>query len=103
MMGPTITRREHYGLFQWDYQKAAANEQKHGIKFEDACEVFADRFLFIEDASVQGEERLGIIGLAPSVHPIHPLYVVAKDLGEDSWRMISARFATKQEKKQYEA
>ena len=97
-----VKRRERWGLFEWDLDKAEANESKHGIKFEDACEVFNDPFHALEDASDQGEERVGVIGLSPSVHPVHPLYVVAEDLGENYWRIISARLATKQERRRYE-
>jgi hypothetical protein len=79
-----------------------ANEGKHGIGFQDACEVFNDPLHALEDASDQGEERVGVIGLSPSVHPIHPLYVVAKELGENHWRIISARPATRQERRRYE-
>jgi uncharacterized protein len=97
-----VKKREDWGLFEWDPEKAEANESKHGIRFEDACGVFNDPFHALEDASDQGEERVGVIGLYPSVHPTHPLYVVAKDLGENHWRIISARLATKQERRSYE-
>lgn len=98
----TVIRRESWGLFEWDADKGAANEGKHGIRLEEACEVFNDPFHALEDASDQGEERSGVIGLALSVHALHPLYVVAKDLGENHWRIISARMATKQERRRYE-
>ncbi|MEW6140330.1 MAG: BrnT family toxin [Thermodesulfobacteriota bacterium] len=98
----TVEKRERWGLFEWDSDKGETNEGKHGIRLEDACEVFNDPFHALEDASDQGEQRVGVIGLSPSVHPIHPLYVVAKDLGENHWRIISARLATKQERRRYE-
>jgi uncharacterized DUF497 family protein len=98
----TVTKRESWGLFEWDLDKAQANVGKHGIRFEDACAVFNDPFHALEQASIQGEERVGVIGLSPSVHPIRPLYVVAKDLGENHWRIISARTATKRETRRYE-
>jgi len=98
----TVKKQEPWGLFEWNSDKATANEGKHGIRFEDACAVFNDPFHALEDASDQGEERVGVIGLSPSVDPIHPLYVVAKDLGENHWRIISARMATRQERRRYE-
>jgi len=98
----TVEKRERWGLFEWDPDKAETNERKHGISFEDACEVFNDPFHALVDASDQGEERVGVIGLSPSVHPVFPLYVVAKDLGDHHWRIISARLATKQERRRYE-
>jgi uncharacterized DUF497 family protein len=30
--------------FEWDHKKAVANENKHGIAFEEAAEVFADDY-----------------------------------------------------------
>ncbi|MFH0825524.1 MAG: BrnT family toxin [Pseudomonadota bacterium] len=101
-MGPTVERRERYGLFEWDSDKAASNEQKHGIRFEDACGVFTGPFHVMEEASDKNEERVGIIGHAQSINPDHPLYVVAEDLGENHWRIISVRLATKQERRRYE-
>ncbi len=82
-MGPTVKRREHYGLFKWDSDKAVSNEEKHGIRFEHASEVFDDPFHLMEDASDKNEERVGIIGYTLSAHPSHPLYVVGKDMGEN--------------------
>jgi len=98
----TVKKRERWGLFEWDPNKSTVNEVKHGIRLEDACEVFNDPFHALEDASDQGEARVGVIGLSPSAHPIHPLYVVAKELGENHWRIISARLTTKQERRRYE-
>ena len=35
-----------YGIgFEWDPQKAAKNLHKHGVAFENACEVFFDPFV----------------------------------------------------------
>jgi uncharacterized DUF497 family protein len=98
----TVGRREPCGLFERDLDKAQANEGKRGIRFEDACAVFNDPFLMWEEASDQGEERVGVIGLSPSAHPIRPLNVVAKDLGDNHWRIISARSGTRRETRRYE-
>jgi len=98
----TVVRRERWGTFEWDSDKAVGNERKHGIRFEDACEAFNDPFHLLEDASDRSEERVGVVGYCPSTHPLHPLYVVAKDLGENHWRIISARMATKLERRAYE-
>jgi hypothetical protein len=53
----TVKKRERWGLFEWDPDKARTNEGKHGIRFEDACEVFNDPFHALEDASDQGENE----------------------------------------------
>jgi uncharacterized DUF497 family protein len=33
--------------FEWDRNKAQANESKHGVSFEEATEVFADDYSFV--------------------------------------------------------
>ncbi|HEX8639168.1 MAG TPA: hypothetical protein VF692_13955 [Pyrinomonadaceae bacterium] len=38
--------------FEWDKEKYAVNLWKHGVKFEEAAEVFFDRFNIYGDASV---------------------------------------------------
>jgi uncharacterized DUF497 family protein len=68
----TVAKRERWGLFEWDLDKAQANESKHGIRFGDACAVFNDPFLMLEEASDQGEERVGVIGISPAAHAIRP-------------------------------
>jgi uncharacterized DUF497 family protein len=50
--------------FEWDKAKAAGNEAKHGITFEDACKAFADPNLVIVDDTVHSnkEQRYFCIG-----------------------------------------
>ena len=43
--------------FVWDAEKASSNANKHGVRFETACEVFFDPFLRVEDATVDEELR----------------------------------------------
>jgi uncharacterized DUF497 family protein len=49
--------------FVWDSEKASTNLAKHGISFEDACQVFFDPFFKMEDASIPNEQREAVIGL----------------------------------------
>ena len=50
--------------FEWDAKKAAANQRKHGVDFEQACEAFFDPFLAAVDAGLEGAEtREAILGL----------------------------------------
>ena len=47
------------GKFEWDEDKAALNAAKHGVTFEEACEVLADRLrveIFDDDHSLE-EQR----------------------------------------------
>ena len=86
-------------LFEWNPSKAAANSAKHGITFEEAAEVFFDPFYKIGDASADdAEQRDGIIGYSFN---LRLLLVVSTDRGDRN-RIISARVATRAERKLYE-
>ncbi len=50
--------------FRWDRDKAQANFKKHGIRFEQACEVFFDPFVRLVDATAEDEAREAVIGFA---------------------------------------
>lgn len=84
--------------FEWNENKARSNEQRHGITFEEAAEVFLDPFYQTGDASTADEQRDFILGysLAQRI-----LLVVYLERGERT-RIISARRATRQERKLYE-
>ena len=83
--------------FEWDEEKYAVNLRKHGIKFEDAAEVFFDDLSQYGDASVVEESRLYIIGFT---FEFNVLYTVFVERGE-RYRIISARRATFEEEKYY--
>jgi uncharacterized DUF497 family protein len=85
--------------FEWD-DKAKANLAKHGVSFEEAATVFGDPLsLTIPDpAHSQVEDRFVIIGQS---HTRRLLVVVHTDRG-DNIRVISARRASRRERKAYE-
>lgn len=86
--------------FEWDQNKADSNFKKHGISFEEASTVFGDHLsLTIPDPlhSV-GEERFMTIG---GSHQGRTIVIVHVDKN-DIIRIVSARLATKYEKKDYE-
>lgn len=85
-------------LFEWDENKAQANIQKHGVTFEEAAEVFFDPFYQTGDASVDEEERDFIIGYTFSQRLLLAVYTER----DDRTRIISARPATRAERKVYE-
>jgi hypothetical protein len=85
--------------FTWDAEKAASNLQKHGVLFTEALEVLFDAYYKAEDASVEDEERYGMIGYS---HKGQLLYVVVADLEESTYRIISARPTTSKERERYE-
>ena len=83
----------------WDPEKAKANLEKHGVRFSDAELVLYDAYaVTVEDSTAQGEQRHISIGL-DAVGRV--LVVVYTDRGEDV-RLISARLATRTERRHYE-
>jgi hypothetical protein len=86
--------------FEWDANKAAANLAKHAVGFPEASTVFGDaRSLTIPDpAHSQVEERFIILGRS---HGGTLLVVVHTERG-DNIRIISARPASRRERKDYE-
>ena len=85
--------------FQYDAAKAAENVRKHGVSFADAEGVFEDPLaLTIDDPDARDERRYVAIGLGSSGEL---LVVVYTERGEE-WRVISARRATRKERKAYE-
>ena len=56
---------EHGGTsFCWDESKAAENQRKHGVSFEEAVTVFDDPLFVLQDASRNQERRDAVIGFS---------------------------------------
>jgi uncharacterized DUF497 family protein len=87
-------------LFEWDTHKARKNEETHGVSFDEASTTFRDTLsLTINDPLHSDEEdRFILIGNSGRNRL---LVVVHTERGENI-RIISARKATKKERKQYE-
>ena len=87
-------------IFEWDFKKAKTNLEKHGVSFEEASTAFRDPLsLTIDDPlHSRDEERLVLIGMS---YNNHLLVIVHTERG-DNIRIISARKATKKERKYYE-
>ena len=85
--------------FEYDPQKAKINHQKHGVSFAEAEMVFFDP-LAIHDIDPDSitEERFIAMGMGNN----ELLLVVIYTMRGDIIRLISARRATKKEKKTYE-
>jgi uncharacterized protein len=86
--------------FEWDAKKARSNLTKHDVSFEEASTVFGDPLsLTIPDpAHSQSEDRFIMLGTS---HTGKLLVVVHTERG-DSIRIISARRASRRERKNYE-
>lgn len=84
--------------FEWDTQKAQANLEKHNVSFEEAAEVFFDPFYQFGDATRGEEQREFVLGYSLSQRILLVVYMERSE----RTRIISARLATRQERKQYE-
>ena len=85
--------------FQWDPEKAASNLMKHGVDFADAVGVFEDEWaLTIKDEYVEGEQRFATLG----TDFLERVLVVVYTYRGGEIRLISARRATRKERKVYE-
>jgi len=85
--------------FEWDAEKAASNLRKHGVSFEDACEVFLDPFVRIVEAGTDEEARDAAVGMTADWSLLFVVHVVRRG---DKLRIISARSATTSERRHYE-
>ena len=86
--------------FEWDANKDAANERKHGVSFREAASVFCDPLaLTFDDPDHSLEEnRLLTFGLSRP----RRLLVVVHVWRSKQMRIISARKATSSERRMYE-
>ena len=90
----------HAGLeFVWNLHKAAANIEKHGIRFEQACEVFLDPLAHMLDAGNGEEVRTALVG---ETEDRNLVFVVHMEREDDIIRLISARPASAAERRSYE-
>lgn len=86
--------------FEWDPQKAASNLKDHGVSFEEAITVFGDLLsMNMSDPDhSEGEQRFIVLGNSTRSR----LVVVSYIERPPRTRLISARLATRQERRQYE-
>jgi uncharacterized DUF497 family protein len=91
-------------VFSWEAQKAIANYEKHGVSFEEAATVFSDpEGLDWEDIehslSERRSKRLGISAVGRVLLVVYTLRRLKH--GQESVRIISARQASRKERKAY--
>jgi hypothetical protein len=87
-------------VFQWNTEKADINLKKHGVSFEDASSAFGDPLsVTIPDPEhSKGERRYILIGQTFQ----RRLVVVSHAERRSTIRIISARLASKHERRAYE-
>ena len=86
--------------FEWDRDKAEANFEKHGVSFEHAASVFADPLaaLFLDEGHSGKEVREILIGNSTQGR----LLLISFTERGGAIRIISARQATKRERRDHE-
>lgn len=84
--------------FEWDAKKAVANRSKHGVDSEQACVAFFDPFLRAIGAGFEGGDSREAVSRLRDWQLLYVVYVERAD----AFRNISARSATRPERKTYE-
>ena len=100
----SIEQEVHYE-FEWDSPKAASNLLKHGVAFEQAATVFRDALALTvyDEAHSQSETRWFTLGLDQSGNLLAVAHTYqASHANYARIRIISARRATRQERRFYE-
>lgn len=92
----------HDMKFSWDSKKAGLNQKKHKVSFEEASTVFFDPLakLASDPDHSKGENRMILIGHSQKSNLLFVVHIYKAE--DDVIRIISARKATKKEKKNYE-
>lgn len=86
--------------FEWDEEKATQNFNKHGVTFEEATTVFSDDLSLTgnDPDHSRGEHRLITLGVSFAGR----LLAISHTERNGKIRIISARLATRAERKLYE-
>ncbi len=83
---------------EWDAAKAASNRKKHGVDFADAATALNDELSLTMPDEGSDEQRFVTLGMDATAR----LLVVVFTVRGDVMRLISARKATRSERRQYE-
>ncbi len=95
----------HYSMkFEWDDNKNRINQEKHGVSFEEAIEVFDDALQIskLDHRFNYFEERWITLGATKKEKLLVVANLFFTDDGEEIIRIISARKANSNERKVYE-
>jgi hypothetical protein len=84
--------------YEWDQDKAEKNFQKHDVDFADAVTVLEDGSALTLEDRHPDEDRFVTVGM----DAMGRILVVVYTWRGESVRLISARKATRRERKQYE-
>ncbi len=86
--------------FEWDPDKVIRNSAKHGVSFAEAATIFGDpsAVTFADPDHSEDEDRFLSFGLSAGGR----LLIVSHTDREDRTRIISARQASRKERRIYE-
>jgi len=86
--------------FEWDPEKARSNVQKHGVTFDEASTAFRDPLsaTIPDPLHSEDEDRFVLIGYSHRER----LLVIVHTYRSHRIRLISARPATKRERRRHE-
>jgi uncharacterized DUF497 family protein len=90
-------------MFDWDPRKAKSNRLKHGVSFEEAATAFLDQDALDGEDLEHSESEARRLRLAKS-SPGRVLviaYTIRRKDNEEITRIISARRASRKERKRY--
>lgn len=98
--GGTIVYRVGPHVFEWHALKAMMNARKHGVSFEEAASAFQDAegLLVLDEEHSSDEIRWILIASAD----LSSILFVAHLYRTERIRLISARRATKRERRDYD-
>ena len=93
--------------FEWDEAKSLSNRRKHGVSFEEASQVFRDPlYVSVQDRVEDGELRWQTMGRVEDVLLLTVAHTVREERDDgrsvEVIRIISARPATRKERRRYE-
>ncbi len=86
--------------FEWDDTKAESNERKHGVSFAEAMTVFADPLALtgFDPGHSDDDDRFITMGTSTAGR----LLIVSHTDRGDKIRLLSAREASRRERRDYE-
>ena len=87
--------------FEWDEGKAWRNVEKRGVSFEEATTVFGDPRSWTIDDPLHSEDEVRFVTMGETVK--REIVVVVHTERGDSIRIITARKATRRERRTYGA
>jgi uncharacterized protein len=91
-------------VFEWDEKKALGNLEKHGVTFNEAATCFIDDHVVVNEDPSHSTQEQRLIAIAKSAldRILVVVFTVRRNTdGQESYRIISARQASKKERKIY--